>query len=81
MKESTIKKAIVKVLQEKSPLSLDEIYSRIMALHLYDFGAKEPLSVINIEIKRSSIGTTYSKPCHMKLFRILDNDKVELIDK
>lgn len=81
MKESTIKKAIVKVLQEKSPLSINDIYERIIGLHLYDFGAKKPLSVINVEIKRSSVGTVYSKPCQTKLFRILNDDKVELIDK
>lgn len=80
MRESTIKKAIVKVLEDHSPLSLEEIYEKIIEYQLYDFGAKKPLSVLNIEIKRSSIGTNYSKPYQIKLFQILYNGKIKLLD-
>ncbi len=80
MNKFTIKQAIVKVLEKKSPLDIEEVYEKIIESQLYDFGAKKPLSVLNVEIKRSSLGVNYSKPYQIKLFQILGNGKIKLLD-
>ena len=79
MDTHTIKQAVAEVLKEKSPLSIEDIYERIIELELYDFGAKKPMSVLNIEIKRSSENVSYSKPYQVKLFRYLLDGGIELI--
>lgn len=79
MNTKTIKQTIVDILKVKGELAYDEIYNEIIKLNLYDFGAKNPISVLKIEIKRSAENTIYSKPYKEKLFQITANNKIKLL--
>ena len=49
----TILDACVTVLKEaQTPLSAEEIYSRIGEKELYSFGAKDPLSILRATIRK-----------------------------
>lgn len=58
----TIKEAIVEVLKNSNiPLTATEIYYEIISRNLYKFGAKYPVSVVSVTLKRACADYDYSK--------------------
>ncbi|MEQ1586832.1 MAG: HTH domain-containing protein [Cyclobacteriaceae bacterium] len=57
MKKITITSAAVEVLNKiAKPLSAEEIYDSILKQQLYEFKAKEPLSILKSELRKHSEG-------------------------
>tara|TARA_R110001583_G_scaffold165594_1_gene318325 strand:- start:10474 stop:13293 length:2820 start_codon:yes stop_codon:yes gene_type:complete len=50
------------------PMSKEEIYGHIIERNLFQFGAKKPISVLNVELNRHCEGTDYSQAASKKLF-------------
>lgn len=68
----TIADAVHKVLSDyPEGLTVQEIYNKIVEQNLYSFGAKNPKSVIYITIQRWCIGSTISRACSVKLFKVI----------
>ena len=58
----TIRGAVAKVLSGNEVLlTAQQIYDRIVSTGLYEFGAKDPVSVIRTEINRACKGSNYSQ--------------------
>lgn len=67
----TIIEAIKEVLQDElDGLSSAEIYQKIVEQNLYQFGAKNPVSVVNGEIRRHCIGLDFPTAYPIKHFAI-----------
>ena len=65
----TITDAIVKVLTENvEGLTVKEIYQKILENRYYEFGAKDPIGVVSVQLKRFCEGTNISNPSILKLF-------------
>ncbi len=75
----TIIDAAIKVLEkEEQGLTLQQIYDRIIAENLFEFGAQKPLDVLRIQIKRYCEGKTISYAAEKKLFVSVEKDGAEL---
>lgn len=75
----TIIEAIKEVLNsEPQGLSSTEIYHRIVARKLYQFGAKNPAGVVNGEIRRHCIGLDFPTAYPVKHFAIAGKDGKKL---
>ncbi len=75
----TIIEAIKTVLQsEPNGLSTLEIYYKIIELNLYQFGAKNPIGVVNGEIRRHCLGLDFPTAYHTKHFKIVGKDGKKL---
>jgi len=71
----TITEAIIEVLKDKADgCTAEEIYDRIIEKNLYSFGAKSPISVIKIEIRRQCSGIDFPTAYNRKLFRLVKNE-------
>lgn len=67
----TIIEAIKEVLQaEPNGLTSYDIYQRIIEQKLYQFGAKNPVGVVNVEIRRRCIGLNFPTSYPVKHFAI-----------
>ena len=74
----TIIDAAIKVLEkEENGLTLQQIYDRIVAERLFEFGAQRPLDVLRIQIKRYCEGATISHAAEKKLFISVEKDGTE----
>lgn len=68
----TIVEAIKTVLyQVPDGLTSKEIYNEIVKQNLYSFGAKNPLSVVNNQIRRRCAGLDFPTAYPLKVFRIV----------
>jgi len=77
----TIKKSAIKVLiSHKRSMFIEEILEEIILKGYYNFGAKDILSVLKIEIARSTDNMDYSKPCFLKKFHKEINGKFSLLE-
>ena len=66
----TIRDAAIEVLRrEGKGLKIPEIYEKIVACRLYNFGAQDPQSVLRIEIDRACIGSEYRTRLPVSHFR------------
>ena len=75
----TIIDAAIKVLEkEEQGLTLQQIYDRITAENLFEFGAQKPLDVLRNQIKRYCEGKTISYAAEKKLFVSVEKDGAEL---
>ena len=69
----TIYEAIKIVLSEtKNGLTATEIYSEIVNRSLYTFGAKNPINVVNSQIRRRCVGLSFPTAHRIKTFKIVD---------
>ena len=59
---------------------IEDILDKIISMKLYDFGARDPLSVLRIEIARSCDNMYYSKEYQVKYFHREDDGRFRLID-
>lgn len=67
----TIVEAIKEVLTDvPSGLTAKEIYNTIIKLGLYNFGAKNPIGVVNGQIRRRCVGLDFPTAYPIKIFRI-----------
>ena len=67
----TIVEAIKNVLNaEPNGLTSEEIYEAIVEQNLYTFGAKNPISVVNSQIRRRCLGLDFPTAYPVKMFRI-----------
>jgi hypothetical protein len=65
----TIASAALEVLESTSQsMSKEEIYGYIIERNLFDFGAKKPISVLNVELNRYCKDTDYSHSSSNKIF-------------
>ena len=75
----TIIEAIKEVLKnEPAGLSSAEIYQQIIDRNLYQFGAKNPIGVVNGEIRRHCIGLDFPTAYPVKHFIIVGKDGKKL---
>lgn len=75
----TIIEAIKEVLKsEPKGLSSAEIYQRIIDQNLYQFGAKNPVGVVNGEIRRHCIGLDFPTAYPVKHFAIVGKEGKKL---
>ncbi len=90
----TIIEAIKKVLrQQNEGLTTQEIYQQIENLHLYDFKAKVPKSVVNSELRKHCTGLDFPTAHPIKHFKIagyegkkikfalVENDNLAAVEK
>ena len=65
----TIASAALDVLESTSQsMSKEEIYGHIIERNLFNFEAKKPISVLNVELNRHCQGTDYSHASSNKIF-------------
>lgn len=65
----TIASAALEVLESVAkPMSKEEIYGHIIERGLFEFGAKKPINVLNVELNRHCEGTSYSQAPSSKFF-------------
>lgn len=70
----TIVEAIKEVLQnEAEGLTSKEIYDRIIQKNLYTFGAKDPVGIVNSQIRRRCVGLDFPTAYPVKVFRLVSN--------
>ncbi|WP_255546838.1 restriction endonuclease [Moritella sp. 36] len=76
MKKLTIVEAALEALHLLGRAStIKQIYAKIMERQLYKFGAKDPISVLRIQVERHCESTAWSSEAKVKLF--LKNDNSE----
>lgn len=67
--DHTIASAALEVLEATSQsMSKEEIYGHIIDRNLFSFGAKKPISVLNVELNRHCKDTDYSHSSSNKIF-------------
>lgn len=65
----TIASAALEVLESVAkPMSKEEVYGYIIERGLFQFGAKKPINVLNVELNRHCEGTSYSQASSNKFF-------------
>lgn len=70
----TIVEAIKAVLNDvPEGLTAKEIYDEIIGRNLYSFGAKNPLGVVNSQIRRRCVGLDFPTAYPVKVFRIVEH--------
>lgn len=75
MKTMTIVECIKKVLAESSEaMTAKEIYEEIVRQELYTFGAQDPVSVVNAQIRRRCAGLDFPTAYPIKSFEIIQQD-------
>lgn len=78
----TIPEAICEVLRgEVDPLRPDEIYDRIVARGLYEFGAKNPQQVVRQQLRRHCKDISFPSARSTKLFALADGGRYVLLDQ
>ena len=76
----TIKEAIIRVLEnEQHGLTVEQIYSKIIAAELYSFGAKRPLGVVQGQIDRACVNSNYTIRASKDCFRFARNPNGEKV--
>ena len=75
----TIIEAIKEVLKtEPNGLTSPEIYQKIIDHNLYQFGAKNPIGVVNGEIRRHCVGLDFPTAYPVKYFAIVGKEGKKL---
>lgn len=75
MRMMTIVECIKKVLAESSEaMTAKEIYEEIVKQNLYAFGAQDPVSVVNAQIRRRCAGLDFPTAYNIKSFEIEQTD-------
>ena len=71
----TIVECIKKVLADsKEAMTAKEIYEEIVRLNLYEFGAQDPVGVVNAQIRRRCSGLDFPTAYPVKIFEIARQD-------
>ena len=81
MPTMTIPEAAKKVLLEAgAPLSIKDVYDRITELQLYDFKAREPMSVLRSAIRSRTDNINNPSSKEVRLFRLVSGGKFSALD-
>ena len=73
----TIIEAIQQVLNDEGkPLTHKQIYSLIVSRKYYEFGAKDPISVVRSKLRKHCEGLNFASASPKKIFSLL-REKVE----
>jgi restriction system protein len=81
LEHMTIVEAIKAVLEDSGkPLTAKELYNAIVAQNLYDFKAKEPVGVVNGQIRRRCVGLDFPSASPVKFFKIVEGNRYALKD-
>ena len=76
----SIATAAVTVLREaRKPLSVSEIYEAILAKKLYSFKAKQPMQVLQQQLRRHSLGVANAASSKIKLFSVSEQGRFALL--
>jgi len=76
----TIKEAIIRVLEaELHGMTVEQIYNKIIADKLYNFGAQNPRNVVRVEIDRACVNSSYTVRASKNCFRFERNQKGEKV--
>jgi hypothetical protein len=79
MEKVTIKSAIINVLSvANKPLSPKEIYDEITEQKLFHFKAKNPVGIVNSELRKSCVGIDLKKSKPIKEFELRTDGKFVL---
>jgi restriction system protein len=74
----TITEAILKVMRDKGvPITALEVYNEIVNQNLYNFGAKDPSSVVRMEIRRQCLGIDWKSSRAEKVFKLCEGGTYE----
>ncbi|MCB1140986.1 MAG: hypothetical protein H7A24_16525 [Leptospiraceae bacterium] len=73
LRQRYIKTAILEILKkETNPLAPKEVYEKIISEGLYNFKAKNPISLISTELRSYCKGVNTSTSKEPKLFEMVD---------
>lgn len=76
----TIKETIIRVLEaELHGMTVEQIYNKIIADKLYNFGAQNPRNVVRVEIERACVNSSYTVRASKNCFRFERNQKGEKV--
>jgi restriction system protein len=82
MKKFTISNAAIEVLKKSDkPLLAEEIYNSIIQQNLYQFKAKEPISILKSELRKHSEGIVLAGKSGTKYFVFQKDKTYSLNDK
>lgn len=80
--KKTILEAIKKVMRaSRKPMTVQEVYDRIMAGHLYEFKADDPLHVVATQIRRHCTDLDFASASATKHFQLLASGRYSLLTK
>ncbi len=78
--KTTIVKAIRQVMKaEGKPMTPREIYYHVVQEGLYDFGAKDPVSVVGSQIRKHCLGKDAKSYSDSKFFQGVGNNRYQLL--
>ena len=79
MNQKAIHEAARVVLEKRNaPMSAKEIYDQIVLENLYEFNAKDPVSVVRSPLRRPSINTNMKASSSHRCFRVASNGTFEI---
>jgi restriction system protein len=82
MNKITLPKAVIEVMEQvDEPMTVQEIYDKIIELELFIFDTSQPLNIVRKAIRRHCEGIEFNDSAKDNYFIYLDNGKYWLIDK
>ncbi|MDV5138667.1 hypothetical protein [Chimaeribacter arupi] len=73
---AAIKKALVTL---NRPATYEEVYQEIMDKGLYDFGAKDPKSVIRVKLRIHTLGLNFPSSSPKKYFKVTSGERKDTL--
>ncbi len=82
MNKITLPKAVIEVMEQvDEPMTVQEIYDKIIELELFIFDTSQPLNIVRKSIRRHCEGIEFNDSAKDNYFIYLDNGKYWLIDR
>ena len=82
MPKSTIKEAIIAALKrEGKPMSIKDIYDKIIEWDFYRFKAERPVGIVAVEIRRHCAGVNFPTAHREKYYQILTDGTYWLLEE
>lgn len=79
-KEMTINDAIIKILESNNePLTSQQIYEKITSKKLYNFLAKDPLHIVQHQLRRHCFEINFPSASNNKYFHLVDGNKFSFL--
>lgn len=77
----TIIEAVLTVMRSADrPLTSSEVLADITTKRLYEFGAKDPLSLVRAQMRRHCVGYERKVGASIRYFEKIDRDHFRLLD-
>ena len=78
--KTTIRDALKQVIGESGhPLTAKEAYESIVDRGLYEFGAKNPLAVVQSQLRKSAVGVQSKTGTRIKHFELVEGNKYKTL--